>query len=226
MNSPVQHSISQRNKKVVISVGIIIGGLWVMLVMYLLKESRVPYNAVQPGNVATSTAPSYSGPSATYTGSDATGSSLLHHNVPTTPLVYRDVLPQQPMSSTSIHVYQTSSASVKSIGGGSSTGVIATTNGSSSGSKGINYAGLSYGGNMLALSSSLALAAPGASQANELSHVGAAAPRRVKMDEYPDDFEDPIPDEVVTPVGDVAWLLMALLAAAYAFFCYRRRTRA
>ena len=42
--------------------------------------------------------------------------------------------------------------------------------------------------------------------------------------EYPGGRPDPVPDEDdPTPVGDVVWPLMVLLAAVYAFFCYRRR---
>ena len=40
MISPVQRAISLRHKHIVIGVGVLVAGLWVLLVMYLLKESR------------------------------------------------------------------------------------------------------------------------------------------------------------------------------------------
>ena len=64
---------------------------------------------------------------------------------------------------------------------------------------------------MVALSSSLALAAPGATQANDIAKVAAAPERRGagprRVTEFP---TEPFPD----PIGD-ALLPLALLACAY-----------
>lgn len=76
---------------------------------------------------------------------------------------------------------------------------------------------------MLALSTSTAITAPGASEANELATV-ASAPRRAKKDgSQPPTPLNPFIDPV--PVGDVAWGLMILLAAAYATMRGVRRVR-
>lgn len=229
MMSPVQRAISQRHKQIMIGVGIIVAGLWVLLVMYLLKESRNATTEIQPGAVAVTSAPTFnSNSTVTLSGSRPSATSLLHHKVSSTPMVYRSVTPNQSMSSTStFHIHQTSSATPHSVGGGGSgsTGVLATT--SSSSSRGIQSTTASYSGVIYIPLATNAITAVGATTAEEVVNQKMGIIRRAKMDDYPDDREDPVPDEVVTPVGDVVWPLMALLAAVYAFFCYRRRrTRA
>ncbi len=213
MMSPVQRAISQRHKHILIGVGVLVAGLWVLLVMYLLRESRNATTEVHPGAVAVTSAPTFnSNSTVTLSGSRPSATSLLHHKVPSTPMVYRSVTPNQSMSSTStFHIHQTSSATPHSVGGGGSgsTGVLATT--SSSSNRGIQ---------------STTASAVGATTAEEVVNQKMGIIRRARMTndgEYPDDREDPVPDEVVTPVGDVVWPLMVLLAAVYAFFCYRRR---
>ena len=74
-----------------------------------------------------------------------------------------------------------------------------------------------------------AITAVGATTAEEVVNQKMGIIRRARMTnegEYPEDREDPVPDEVVVPVGDVVWPLMVLLAAVYAFCYRRRRTRA
>ena len=146
-------------------------------------------------------------------------------------MVYRSVTPNQSMSSTStFHIHQTSSATPHSVGGGGSgsIGVLATT--SSSSNRGIQSTTASYSGAIYIPLAANAITAVGATTAEEVVNQKMGIIRRARMTndgEYPDDREDPVPDEVITPVGDVVWPLMALFAAVYAFFCYRRRrTRA
>lgn len=227
MISPVQRAISLRHKHILVGVGVLVAGLWILLVMYLLKESHNATTEVQPGAVAVTSAPTFnSNSTVTLSGSHPSATSLLHHKVSSTPMVYRSVTPNQSMSSTStFHLHQTSSATTHSIGGGGSSagqGVMTTTSGAN---RGISASSISYGGSLIALSSSTAITAPGASEANELATV-AAGPRKVKQDNaQPPTPLNPFIDP--TPVGDVVWPLMVLLAAVYAFFCYRRRrTRA
>lgn len=225
MMSPVQRAISLRHKHILIGVGVLVAGLWVLLVMYLLKESRNATTEIQPGAVAVTSAPTFnSNSTVTLSGSRPSATSLLHHKVSSTPMVYRSVTPNQSMSSTStFHIHQTSSATPHSVGGGGSgsTGVLATT--SSSSSRGIQSTTASYSGVIYIPLATNAITAVGATTAEEVVNQKMGIIRRAKMDDYPDDREDPVPDEVVTPVGDVVWPLMALLAAVYAFFCYRRR---
>lgn len=81
--------------------------------------------------------------------------------------------------------------------------------------------GLSMGGSMMAMSSALALAAPGASYANDVSGVSSISapgrPRRVT-----EDPNIPFPDPE-TPVGPIPFAFMALLAGGYMFLRQRRR---
>ena len=231
MISPVQRAISLRHKHIVIGVGVLVAGLWVLLVMYLLKESHNATTEVQPGAVAVTSAPTFnSNSTVTLSGSRPSATSLLHHKVSSTPMVYRSVTPNQSMSSTStFHIHQTSSATPHSVGGGSgSTGVLATT--SSSSNRGIQSTTASYSGTIYIPLAMNAITAVGATTAEEVVNQKMGIIRRARMTnegEYPEDREDPVPDEVIVPVGDVVWPLMVLLAAVYAFFCYRRRrTRA
>lgn len=231
MISPVQRAISLRHKHIVIGVGVLVAGLWVLLVMYLLKESHNATTEVQPGAVAVTSAPTFnSNSTVTLSGSRPSATSLLHHKVSSTQMVYRSVTPNQSMSSTStFHIHQTSSATPHSVGGGSgSTGVLATT--SSSSNRGIQSTTASYSGTIYIPLAMNAITAVGATTAEEVVNQKMGIIRRARMTnegEYPEDREDPVPDEVIVPVGDVVWPLMVLLAAVYAFFCYRRRrTRA
>ena len=231
MISPVQRAISLRHKHIVIGVGVLVAGLWVLLVMYLLKASHNATTEVHPGAVAVTSAPTFnSNSTVTLSGSRPSATSLLHHKVSSTQMVYRSVTPNQSMSSTStFHIHQTSSATPHSVGGGSgSTGVLATT--SSSSNRGIQSTTASYSGTIYIPLATNAITAVGATTAEEVVNQKMGIIRRARMTnegEYPEDREDPVPDEVIVPVGDVVWPLMVLLAAVYAFFCYRRRrTRA
>lgn len=229
MMSPVQRAISLRHKHILIGVGVLVAGLWVLLVMYLLKESRNATKEIQPGAVAVTSAPTFnSNSTVTLSGSRPSATSLLHHKVPSTPMVYRSVTPNQSMSSTStFHIHQTSSATPHSVGGGGSgsTGVLATT--SSSSNRGIQSTTASYSGAIYIPLATNAITAVGATTAEEVVNQKLGVIHRAKMTddgEYPGGRPDPVPDEDdPTPVGDVVWPLMVLLAAVYAFFCYRRR---
>ena len=121
------------------------------------------------------------------------------------------------MASTSMRLRETSGAKAQVIGSGAGT---VTGNGTSGNNqtRGIHSTAISYGGNMLALSSSLALAAPGASQANEVAEV-LTTPTKVHRAKKVDD--DPL-DPFLDPVGDVPFAVMALLTIAW---CVRVRLR-
>lgn len=210
----------QKHKYLAIAISIVVGGFWIALVMYTfsLGKTQIPAN---PGVAAVSSAHHSNGvnaPTATFKNSSSASWSLLRHNASVAPTTV--TTPQATMSSTSMRVHETSSATVHQIGGGgmgSGQGVIATTSGSN---KGISYSGISYGGNMVVLSSSIAITAPGASEANELATI-ASAPHRAKKDGTPpttplNPFIDP------TPLGDVAWPVILLLTIAW---CVRVRLR-
>lgn len=218
--NPIQQATANRNKKIVIGVGILFAGLWVMLVMYVLAESQKYTPEVHPGVVEVHSASPTGGgaPAATYTPHHMT-ELLIHSSQATHPWSY--ITPKAAMSSTSspfMRLYETSSASVHSVGGGNGGGgVIATTNGQSGSDRGIRVGG-SYG-SMLALASSVPMAFPGATQPAEVAHVTEAPGhnnmrvRKVIVDPF---------DPFVDPIGDVAWGLMALLATAYGYHLFRR----
>ena len=217
--NPIQQAIANRNKKIVIGVGILFAGLWVMLVMYVLAESQKYTPEVHPGVVEVHSASPTGGgaPAATYTPHHMT-ELLIHSSQATHPWSY--ITPKAAMSSTSspfMRLYETSSASVHSVGGGTAGGGIATTNGQSGSDRGIRVGG-SYG-SMLALASSVPMAFPGATQPAEVAHVTEAPGhnnmrvRKVIVDPF---------DPFVDPIGDVAWGLMALLATAYGYHLFRR----
>jgi len=218
MLSPVQQAISNRNKKLVIGAAVIAGGLWILLVMYFLAESHKDYSEPKPGVVAVrSASPVASVPttsSARFTRSTA---PLIHHSAVSTP--QWSMLPAASMGSTSggtMHIYQTSSATVHSIGGGGSGGS-GSSGGHGSGSRGIRYGG-SYG-SITSLAASIPLSSPGASKASDMSGLAAAPQRTVTpVRKVSDDPLDPFLD----PVGDVTWGLFALLTIGW---CVRVRLK-
>lgn len=212
----------QKHKYLAIAISIVVGGFWIALVMYTfsLGKTKVPVN---PGAAAVSSAHRSSGvnmPTASFKTSNSSSWSLIHHDAAITPAAATK--PQATMGSTSMRIHETSSATVHQIGGGgmgSGQGVMATTSGAN---KGISYSGISTGGNMLAISSSLALAAPGASRANELANVVTETPKSIGPRKVDKDPFDPFLD----PVGDVAWPVMLLLTIAWCVRVHRRKQQA
>ncbi len=214
----------QKHKYLAIAISIVVGGLWIALVMYTLSlgKTKVPVN---PGAAAVSSAHRPSGvniPTASFKTSNSSSWSFIHHDAAITPAAATK--PQATMGSTSMRIHETSSATVHQIGGGgmgSGQGVMATTSGAN---KGISYSGISYGGNLVVLSSSIAITAPGASEANELATI-ASAPRRAKKDgAQPPTPLNPFIDP--QPLGDVAWPVMLLLTIAWCVRVHRRKQQA
>lgn len=213
----------QKHKYLAIAISIVVGGLWIALVMYTLSlgKTKIPVN---PGVAAVSSAHQSHGTSMPTTSFKTLSSapwSLMNHSAVVTPEATAH--PQATMGSTSYRLHQTSSATAHVVGSGTGSagqGVIATT---SSSNKGISYSGISAGGNMLAISSSLALAAPGASNANEIASTTVS--ERKAAPSGPRKLPGHEEEWWLTPVGDVAWGWMILLAAAYATMRGVRRVR-
>lgn len=131
---------------------------------------------------------------------------------------YHD-MPKAKMTSTSMRIHETSNAQVHTIGSGSGNGGGENIGGNNN-KRGIQTH--AYSGAIYMPIAFNAVTEVGASNANELastSYTDIPRPRRVDPYVPP---QIPFPD----PIGDVAWALMALLAATYAFIIYRRRTRA
>ena len=216
----IQHIVST-NKSLFILGGVLLVGLWFCFFeqsMFATGKHTAPTNS---GIVALQSKTSSAEMPTTAKSNRAIIPMHAQHNVSVTYTSAYSDMPKAKMGSTSMRLHETSSANVHSIGSGNGNGVGNNTSAYSS-SNGRDYIGLGYGGNMMVLSSSLALAAPGASHANEMAnivttHETTTGPRRVNGDPF---------DPFLDPVGDVAWALIALLAATYAFIIYRRRTRA
>lgn len=225
--SPVQTVMNNQRKKIIIGLGVVFGGLWLMLVFYLLTGNKQPVT-ITPGTIAVH-APSPvaigSTPSATFRGSRK-GSLILHHSASAPQWSYVQQAPKASMTSTSMHIHQTSDAAVKTVGGGGGGNGIYATSGGSTGSRGIRYTANVYSGTIYVPTRHNAVTEVGASTANDVattSSVRAAGPKRAVKDDFPVYPEDHVPDEVETPVGDVAWGLMGLLALAYACIVYNRK---
>ena len=218
-----QITAMKKHRNLAIGISIVIGTLWLMLVMYTLSADRAPKTEINPGAIAASSVKQHAEESKATTPTAkaprvAPSSRIQHHDI-TTPTTNDDA-PKATMHSTSMHLRQTSDATAHNVGSGIATATYAATTSNGRSQKGIAYAGLGFGGNMFMLSSSLALASPGASQANDLTSVsgpqGRSGMKRVNGDE-----DDPFLD----PIGDVAWGLMLLLSVAYATMLGVRRFR-
>lgn len=218
--SPVQQATSEHTRRIVILLGIVVGGLWLAMTVYFLVDSKQTTNASKSAVAIHATSPVAIGstPSATYKAPRVATMPLVHHEaVSASQWSYV----QKSMSSTGtvMHLYQTSDATVKSIGGGGNTGGIATTNGHGNNGRGVQSSGISFGGNMLALAASTPLAAPGASNATNI-----AATTEAPMNNHPAIKKvtgDPF-DPFLDPVGDVAWPLLLLLTIGW---CVRVRLK-
>lgn len=227
--SPVETVMREQRKKIILAAGIIFAGLWLTLVAYLLTADKQPVT-INPGTVAVH-APSAvavgSTPSATFNGSRK-GGALLRHTASAPQWSYVQPAPKASMSSTSMRIHQTSSATVHSIGGGGGGGMY-TTSGGGNGGRGIRYTANAYSGSIYIPTTHNSVTEVGASTANDVttsSSVRAAMPRRIKTakkDGIPGYNEDPDPDEIETPIGDVAWGLMLLLAAGYGYHVFLRK---
>ena len=224
--NPIQQAISKRNKRIVIGVGIIFAGLWVLLVLYVLSSSKTDYHGVQPGIVEVHpSAPGMSAnPVAIYRPAHPGG--IVSRPIVTPQTMMHSVeAPRAHMGSTSAGIYLTSSVSMQSIGGGSGGSGGSSGGGRGRGSRGsgVGYAALAYSGAIYIPIPNNAVTEVGAKEADDVSSHKMSVIKRQKHDEgLPGYNPDPMPDEEETPVGDVAWGLMALLAGAYGYHLFRR----
>lgn len=209
----------RKHKYLAIAISIVVGTIWLSLVMYTISIGRNTAKVISPSIVATKSVQQTTRGVSSVTPFKATSSSFIQH---VTPAATSTPAPQATMGSVTMRLHETSGATAHNVGSGAGAGqgVMATTSGSQ---RGIAYAGLGFGGNMLAISAALPIAEPGAGRANEIASTTAsernAAPdvRRVSGNPH-----GPFPD----PVGDIAWILIAILALAYAYIIYRKRARA
>jgi len=216
----------KKHRTLIIGIGIVLGVGWFILMLYALSAERAPQTEVNPGAIAAASVKQHADetkpPTPTVKMPRAVASShIQHYDVPS---IATNDAPMATMHSTSMHLYQTSYAKVHSTGGGgTASATIGAAASSGKSRKEVSYSGLSFGGNMFLMSSSLALATPGASEANEIATTTISDRKTtlsgpLKMPGHEEEWW-------LVPIGDVAWGLLILLAAAYATMLGVRRFR-
>ena len=221
----IQQPTSRRKRLFVTVLIITVCCLWSLLALYAIIGGRQTSYDYAPEVVYSrpaSPAPS-SGP-AFYTGSHRTGTLMFRH---TTPSATYTPAPKPAMGSTSMHVHQTSNASVHSYGGGGVAGghsAYYRSNYSANNNSGVNYAAYTYSGAIYVPTAHNAVTAVGASEAEDVAAQKLGAPRRAKMDGgFPQVNPDPDPnEEPPVPVGNIPWMLMALIIAGY-IYLYKKK---
>ena len=219
--NPVQIVKYQQRKKLIIGFGVVFTGLWLLMVFYWLTDNKEPIPSAHVTIHAPSPVATGSMPTATFR-SSRRATQLNRQTASMPQWSYLPNAPKAMMESTSMHVHQISSATVHSIGGAGGNGGGYTTGGSTKG-KGMPAIAAAYSGSIYIPTTHNAITEVGARQANEVStasSVSMGSPRRMTMDEFPEYPEDPVPDEIETPIGDVAWGWMLLLTIAW---CVRVR---
>lgn len=190
---------------------------WLSLVMYTLSESQKSDTFVSPGELAT--APMQTAEQKAAVENPTLPSSTFPG---VSPKVVTDqsmrpfsFMPQPEMKSTSSHILQTHNATAKSVGSGTAeaTGYFQASHANHSQNRGITYNGLSFGGNMLAMSSAIVLSKPGEGNANNLAQLSGPSDRHGARKDFPDENDGPIID---APIGSVPFILFVLLAVGYA----------
>ena len=219
--APIQQIRVNKRKQWIIAGGVVFGSLWLMLVFWLMTAEKTTVGPAPSQVAVRSASPTLS--------TTPTVNVQMPQYSPLKPISYSQparhtsVL-QMPMSSgATMTVYTTSSAKIKSIGGGGASS--GGSGGSSSrGNRGISNSAVAYTGAIYIPVVSNAVTAVGASRANDLASTTlsdestqGSSPRAVSGNPH-----GPFPD----PVGDIAWGMMALLALVYARTIYIRRRRA
>ena len=217
--SPVEIAIQLRRKHMLIGTGIVLGGLWLCLVAYFFLREKTQ-EPMRPGIVAVRSASPVATPKVPTVSLKAQHSFIAPMLYPNTPSYSFVSAPSTTKASALMRIHQTSDAVMKSIGGGGN-GAITTTSGSRSSSRGIQSSSISYGGNLLSLSSSIALASPGAREATNLAVTTESSGNQERPGHIRTTTGDP-DDPFLDPIGDVAWALMLLLTIGW---CVRVRLR-
>ena len=221
--SPIEFVLLKKRRHVILASGVVFGSLLLVLIAYLMMEGNKQPTTITP-NVVAVHAPSVTGgglPTATYTTPRTSSSSILHHST-SSPIQwsYIENMPHASMSSTSMRLYQTSSVTVHSIGGGGASGGIANTNGGNNSGKGVRYTAMAYTGSIYIPSHHNAVTEVGASSANsEVTTTTTQGPNvssHIRRVDGPPQI--PFPD----PIGDTPWFLMVLLTIGW---CVRRRLK-
>ena len=225
----IQQPTSKRKRLLIISLVAIVCCLWSLLALYAIMGGKEDNSIYAPNVVYTApVAPVSAGSGASfYTGSRRSGTLMYRHSAPT----YTQA-PAATMRSTSAapvaRVYQTSNATVRFYGGGGTGGAVNTYSSRQSSGSGVSYAAYAYSGSIYVPTQHNAVTAVGANEAEDVAAQKMGAPKRIKMDGgFPSVNPDPEPnEEPPVPAGDLPWLMMLVLAGAYAARIARRGIRA
>ena len=223
----IQQPTAKRKRLLVIALMVIVCCLWSLLALYAIMGGKEDNSIYAPNVVYTApAAPVSAGSGASfYTGSRRSSTLMYRHSAPT----YTQA-PAATMRSTSsapvARVYQTSNVSVHSYGGGGAGGSGGTYGQRKSSGSGVSYATYAYSGSIYVPTQHNAVTAVGANEAEDVAAQKMGAPKRIKMDGggFPSVNPDPEPnEEPPVPSGNLPWLLMLLLAGAYAMRIALRR---
>ena len=216
---------SSVNKRLAITIAVIVGSLWLAMVAYVLKSDNKPQYYIKPGEVVVH-APS---PIATPNPMVGSGSPQM------TPLVLKrpsnapgaipsDYLfaPSSVSNTPSMRVHETSNATVHHMGGGGGGTAPNGMNGTSEqGGKGYSTA---IASNTIHIAiPNIVITAVGANNAQEMASIVTETPSA--MPGARKVVTDPL-DPFLNPVGDVAWPVMILLTTAWCVRVHRRRRQA
>ncbi len=217
----IQQTISSY-KSLFILGGILLAGIWFCVIGQSMFETSKKTKPANPGIVALQSKTSSAEMPTTAKSNRAIIPMHAQHNVSVTYTSAYSDMPKAKMGSTSMRLHETSSANVHSIGSGSGNGRgIAMTSGNNN-ARGIQN--LAYSGVIYMPIAFNAVTEVGASNANEMASTIASAKSenslagRRKLPGHEEEWW-------LTPVGDVAWPLMILLAAAYATMRGVRKVR-
>ena len=202
-----------KNHKVILIVcGVVFSFAWGGYTVHELIKSSLTKNTNHPAlQVVRAASPDMGTPAATFAPRKKTSFGRARYSRPVATAT-PTAAPVVTMSSTSMRLHETGKAVVQTAGNGQSSQQEVLGLGQSHRAKmtevsssSINNAG------MLAMSTAQAITAVGAGNANSMATIitqaPAQSPRRTPI--------NPL-DPLLTPIGDIAWGLMALLAAGYA----------
>ena len=184
---------------------------------WFVKEEKTL--VVLPSNTS---APSPIAPTI-YTGRRPTMRSNHPVTAPVTHSVTHSVTPATSPSAP-IYIYRTSNATVHSVSGGTGNGGASPNSTSSSSQRGIHTSTIAYTGMIYVATPHNAVTAVGATQAEEVvnTKMGIVSRRAKREDGWAEENDGPALD-APTPIGDITWGLIVLLAAGYAYHLSRRK---
>lgn len=214
-----------KNKKLIIFAGILFIGFWVLVIANTLSGSESAPVSHQPGTVAVQPSSPVATPYVPVASQKASANILRHNGVSASMTPTKSTSSYATSGSApALHAYLTSNATMHSVSGGGNSGSNAAVSSGNNGSKGVNYATTAYTGAIYLNPEFDAITEVGASSAKMIARTVTPEPNQAPTG--PRKLPGHEEEWWLTPVGDVVWALMALLALAYAYYVYKKRARA